>query len=150
MNLFQSQEHSSHDSVFGTVLRDRHGWKAEVPSPSGVGTIEVRGGGAQGDLPNEQSRHAFRDVVSSYRSAIPKLQAALFSLWGPELQSGKWDESAPSTAEALWAMLELEAITVEPNGTSRLHYGFSGEFWPDASLAVELARGVARPLHLDD
>jgi hypothetical protein len=139
-----------HDPVFGAVLHDRHGWKAVLPSPSGVGTIEVRGGSTQEHLPGEHHRRAYSELLKNYASAVPQLQGALFRLWEPELRAGHWGETAPTTTHALWSMLELEAVTIEPNGSAHLYYAFIDSFWPDASLVVELERGVARPLHLDD
>jgi hypothetical protein len=138
------------DPVLGELTLGRHGWEGRmIASPEAAGTISLRVERTEG-APEEADRAAVVAVLRGYQELVPELKVALFQLWQPYIEEPLWDGSWPATAQALWAMLQLEGATVRRSGAVDLLYAFKGDVWPDAVFNVQVNGGSVVPLFVDD
>jgi hypothetical protein len=137
------------DPVFGRLTQTKLAWQGEVPSPTGQSNVLLSvERGAEG--PTAEDRAAYSAFVENYPALTSKLRAGLFELWRPGLASGLWEEQWPTTAETLWAMLELSSLCIPPGGKLELLYAFGGDVWPDAMFILCVEGKQVVPVALDD
>src|SRR5262245_45806175 len=91
------------DAVFGSIVRDRYGWKVNAEH---VPLISVVAGD---DGPTDAQRVAHQELQSQLRSFASDLTAALYEMYSPYLELRAWEGPRPRSAEDLRNMLELSS-----------------------------------------
>jgi hypothetical protein len=137
------------DPVFGRLTQSKLAWQGEVPSPTGQSNVLLSvERGAEG--PTAEDRAAYSAFVDNYPALRSELRDGLFELWRPGIGDALWEEQWPTTAEALWAMIELSSLCIQPGGKLELLYAFGGDVWPDAMFTLRVEGKQVIPVALDD
>jgi hypothetical protein len=137
------------DPVLGRLTQTKLAWQGAVPSPTGASNVLLFvERGSKG--PTAEDRAAYSAFVESYPALTSELQAGLFELWRTGIAEPLWEEQWPTTAEALWLMLELSSLSIQPGGKLELLYAFGGDVWPDAVFTLLVEGKQVIPVALDD
>jgi hypothetical protein len=81
---------------------------------------------------------------------VPSLKVELFKLLEPGLRRPEWEGPNPGSADGLWSMLRLEAVSVVPEKPLELLFAFRGDVWPDAMFRIAVDGTHVEGLSLDD
>jgi hypothetical protein len=109
------------DPVFGRLMRKISWWSGEAGWPherGRVGVMIFRSPAA----PTEADRRAFTEVRANYSILLPRISAALFSLWESAPRDGRDAGSSPGSPAELLSLLRLECICIEASAMVQLLY----------------------------
>lgn len=141
---------SIHDPVLGQLTRERHGWTGTIPSPTGKGFVHLRIAECAQQDTVEIDSSSLMKFLDNYAEMTDSLRLALFELFKPYLPDPLWKDNWPTSAEALWDILQLEEIELKPTGELGLSYAFIGDIWPDAMFSLLVDGAPVNPMALDD
>src|SRR5512143_2291547 len=124
------------DAVFGILtLKRRFGWEGEVASPVPGERISVSISRAE-EGPTAIDRQVCVEFVTNYPSLVPSLKVEVFKLLESSLRLPEWEGPNPGSADELWSMLRLEAVSMGSEKPLELLFAFRGDEWPDAMFRI--------------
>jgi len=148
-SLFGGLPNSCTDPLFGALVRRDEQWSGQMtwehtPIPF---ALTVHRADA---VPSRVDRAVFEELQRNYPAMRSALQGALHDLWSTVPGANGPDFPGIGSSLDLWAKLQLQGVSLHPDGHVELIYGFADESLSEGAFIVAAHGTDIEPLEYVD